>query len=202
MSAHKDLTGADLHGSKSNTGAGSPVGSVTPSVIGEHYFDSTGKNEWVAFGLTDADWQAIGGGALGVLTTREIYFTRGKFDKVLGAHAYEDAKAGKSTTLGFNIPDDFVSLVELTVGLVSNATIAAADLDLTSDYNAKDESITENSEADLTGTYAVTDSVLREASIASVFTALAAGDDCGLTLLNNEAATIYASYIRLKYSLL
>jgi len=80
MSFHKDLVGTDLHGSKSNSGTGSPVGVVTPGVVGEHYFDTTSKNEWVAFGLVNTNWQLIGGGmgglapvtAVGTVTTTSL----------------------------------------------------------------------------------------------------------------------------------
>lgn len=53
---HKDIVGADLHIARALTGAGSPVGSVTPGIIGQFYFDTTNKTIYTATGLTSADW--------------------------------------------------------------------------------------------------------------------------------------------------
>ena len=36
---HSELTGQDLHRAKSNTGFVSPVGIITPTVVGELYTD-------------------------------------------------------------------------------------------------------------------------------------------------------------------
>lgn len=38
------------------SGSGSPVGVVTPSVVGQTYFDTAGPGFWVATGLTSANW--------------------------------------------------------------------------------------------------------------------------------------------------
>ncbi len=43
-------------------GAGSPVGSVTPSAIGDLYVDETGPGLWQATGVTNTSWQQVGAG--------------------------------------------------------------------------------------------------------------------------------------------
>lgn len=65
MSLHKDLVGADLHIARTATGNGSPIGSVTPGVIGQEYFDLVGLVLYVAVGLTDTNWEAVSGGGGG-----------------------------------------------------------------------------------------------------------------------------------------
>ena len=60
---HKDFVAADLHGGRAFTGAGSPVGSRTPGIVGELYLDTTSHITWAAFGLTNVDWVATGPGA-------------------------------------------------------------------------------------------------------------------------------------------
>lgn len=62
MSFHKDLVGADLHIARTASGAGSPVGVVTPGVVGEFYYDTSGTTLYVANGLTNLDWQPAGSG--------------------------------------------------------------------------------------------------------------------------------------------
>lgn len=46
-------SGGPLHGS------GSPVGVVTPSVIGQTYFDTTTPAFWAANGLTSGSWTQL-----------------------------------------------------------------------------------------------------------------------------------------------
>lgn len=44
------VAGAPLYGT------GSPLGVVTPSVIGQTYYDTTGNNLWIATGLGAFNW--------------------------------------------------------------------------------------------------------------------------------------------------
>lgn len=59
MVRHKNLIGEDLHISRSNTGSGTPSGSITPGIIGEFYFDTTNTVFYIATGLTNSDWSEI-----------------------------------------------------------------------------------------------------------------------------------------------
>ena len=78
MSFHDDLEGNDLHGSRVDLNAGSPIGSVTPLVVGELIFDTTTSPATLyrATGLTNNDWEAIAGGA-GSGGTRRVYLSFG-----------------------------------------------------------------------------------------------------------------------------
>ncbi len=64
MTLHANLTGANLHAARSLSGTGIPVGSVTPTIIGELYLDTTAGSEtlYVSTGLTTTDWVSTGGG--------------------------------------------------------------------------------------------------------------------------------------------
>lgn len=61
---HADLIGTNLHIGRSNSGGGSPIGVVTPGIVGEFWFDTASGELWVADGLTDADWVLVSGGGL------------------------------------------------------------------------------------------------------------------------------------------
>lgn len=59
-SIHADLTGAELHISKTNVSTVDPNGVVTAGVIGEFYFNSTNDSLWVAEAVTNSDWLEVG----------------------------------------------------------------------------------------------------------------------------------------------
>lgn len=59
------VTKAEESGSSSGgslpSGAGSPVGAVTPSGVGALYVDTTNGTLYIAAGVTSADWVLVGG---------------------------------------------------------------------------------------------------------------------------------------------
>lgn len=61
MSFHSALVGANLHIGRANSGAGTPIGVVTPTIVGEFYYDTLGGSLFVANGLTNVDWVAQSG---------------------------------------------------------------------------------------------------------------------------------------------
>jgi hypothetical protein len=63
VSFHKDITGDDLHIARAAQSVGSPVGVVTPTILGELYSDSASGQLWFSVGLTNADWVSVTGGA-------------------------------------------------------------------------------------------------------------------------------------------
>lgn len=44
------------------SGSGSPVGSVTPIKLSQHYTDSSTNRTWISTGLTNTDWVEVGSG--------------------------------------------------------------------------------------------------------------------------------------------
>lgn len=59
MSRHSLLTGSDLHISKFNTVAGTPLAVTTPGNTAEPILDTTNNNIYVSDSTTNADWQLI-----------------------------------------------------------------------------------------------------------------------------------------------
>ena len=57
---HSKLIGDELHIARTGVSTGSPIGVVTPGIIGELYWDSAANSLYVAEGLTDADWFDLG----------------------------------------------------------------------------------------------------------------------------------------------
>ena len=53
---HSQLVGDELHIARAGVSAGSPIGIVTPGIIGELYYDSTNDLLYVAQDLTDTGW--------------------------------------------------------------------------------------------------------------------------------------------------
>jgi len=53
---HKNLVADNLHISRADTSTGSPVGVVTPGIVGQQYVNLTTGDVWTADGLTSADW--------------------------------------------------------------------------------------------------------------------------------------------------
>jgi hypothetical protein len=83
----------------------------------------------------------------------------------------------------FNVPLDFVSLVSIEAIGIPAFTGDAKNIDLASDYGAIGETYNTHSESDTISTYSgfVTNKVYA-LNLASVFTALAAGDYCGVLI--------------------
>lgn len=66
---HKDLKGQDLHVARSTTGSGSPVGVVTPNVIGLIYTDLSSGSIWVSTGPSNTEWILVTTGTPYIVTT-------------------------------------------------------------------------------------------------------------------------------------
>lgn len=79
MAQHKDLVGNNLHIARFASGAGSPVGVVTPGIIGQVYYDTTNGLEYIATGLTSANWYS----PLGARLTELIKGESGKNVKIV-----------------------------------------------------------------------------------------------------------------------
>jgi hypothetical protein len=73
MTFHYQLQGADLHDAKAKVGSGSPVGVVTPDVVGLLYYDTPGNGLWASIGLTNVDWVLLVSSGLNVGTLIRPY---------------------------------------------------------------------------------------------------------------------------------
>ena len=131
MTEHRDLPPEEWHGSASITGSGSPVGSVTPQKVGEHYFDLTGPAMYLATGLTNADWVNITTGAAGATkgTVYPQFFDRdnnNSFDRAL--RFWEDDTDGESVKSGWNAGNGGYFVVPFDNALLTGGVLTALGL--------------------------------------------------------------------------
>ena len=93
--------------------------------------------------------------------------------------------SGGSSHFSFAIPKDFVSLVKLVMVAIPNNTTVNEDIDLSSDYGKSGEPYNAHSESNTTLLWSATADEITEFDISSVFSAIEAGDECGLFLDQN-----------------
>lgn len=102
MSFHKDLVGFDLHIARFATGSGSPVGVITPGIIGEVFWDSVSNTAWVAYGLLNTNWTQLvsggGGGTPAVSVVSETSFGQAPAVGVSTNYARQDHTHGTMAT--------------------------------------------------------------------------------------------------------
>jgi len=56
------------------SGSGTPIGSVTPARLSQHYTDTANGHTWISSGLTDQDWVEVGSGTFaGTDPTWELF---------------------------------------------------------------------------------------------------------------------------------
>lgn len=126
----------------------------------------------------------------------------------LGDHAVNAVQKGygQSIQIPFRVPDDFGSLVSLHVIAVpaSGAALSSRNIDLSSDYGAVNEVYNQHSEANTTIVYDLSGRTNKFTAldVSSVFSAIAPGDYCGLTMTNgaNIGGVIYYVGLLLQYT--
>lgn len=178
-------------------GQGDPAVAATN---GDIYFDMENT--------TDSMWKYVGGawakvvpGAAGP-TTHEMFFMGNGGGTPYGDYNTTQLWAGGGDEqFTFSIPSDFSSLVSLHAILIPGATDGTWDIDLDSDYGAIGEQYDNHSQADNATTYALTLGQLYALDLSPVFTNIAAGDFCGVTITNNDGSDdLYVIGIRLIYN--
>lgn len=80
------------------TGTGTPVGSVTPDYIGQHYLDTTPDTYYQSTGLTNADWVTSAAGAVSSVNT------------LTGDVVLDADDIALDATLDINTPDHITSI--------------------------------------------------------------------------------------------
>lgn len=135
-----------------------------------------------------------------VLGLVEAFFEP-EFNNDTGDYATHLIAAGGSSFFSFRIPADFKSLIKLVMVGIPNNTQSNGPFDLDSQYGKVGEQSDTHSESDLTGTVSTTANQTFELDISSVFSAIEAGDYCGL-FLNQNGITGGVHYlgILLQYS--
>ena len=105
-----------------------------------------------------------------------------------------------SNTFGIAFPAEAVEIVGVCIIATGEATVSGVDIDLTSTYNALNESLTEHVETDNVSIYDFVADVLVELNISSVFTQASAGDSGGVLINHNSIGTsAYYFYFRIDY---
>jgi hypothetical protein len=116
---------------------------------------------------------------------------------------YRTRALGTGGTFNFNfvVPNDFVSLVSLEAIGIPNTSFTTKNIRFASNYGQVGELYTIHSETDNAKNYSGVQNVLLAVDISSVFTALAAGDMCGVNILHvTLGTTIDYLGIRLRYN--
>jgi len=117
-----------------------------------------------------------------------------------GDYATHYVAAGGSSRFSFRIPSDFVSLVKLVMVAIPNNTTVNDDIDLSSDYGKVGEPYNAHSESNTTLLWSATASEIVEFDIVSVFSAIEAGDECGLFIdQNGITGGVHYLWILLEY---
>lgn len=153
---------------------------------------------------TSSRWRIIGSSkgtqAAGGTKTRFYQFGSNSATSK-GQHNTVSVGANGSINLEFVAPEDFQAIVSIQVIMIPGATTASADIDLDSTYGAVGEPFNQHVESDTTVTYNLTVDRIEGLDVSSVFSALTAGDICGVKLKHNSIGGA-ANYlgIRLNYT--
>lgn len=167
---------------RQRAGSGTPEGVVVGNP-GDVFFRVDGGSGQAMYvketGVgTNTGWVALGQGG----TKRLFFAPSAQSPQTSGQHVGLSITADGAGNLEFAIPNDFNSLVSLVVLLIPANTIGAADIDLESDYAAVGQDAQAHSEANAVITYALVADQIAGIDVSSVFSAIAAGDVCGLEL--------------------
>lgn len=140
-----------------------------------------------------------GSSTASLMPTKEQFFNA-QYSGALGDYRTRSLGGAAAFEFSFDVPHDFTAIVALEMVCSSVGTIVAQDIDLTSDYGADGESITNHSESDTTTTYSFTAGLWDTIDISGVFSSLAAGDRCGIEVNHNTiGTTIHYLGVRLRY---
>ena len=153
---HSELTGQDLHRAKSNTGFVSPVGIITPTVVGELYTDFSTNIVWIATGLANGDWTTTG-------IDTNLIFTAPleKTDFTVAIHKADTTHDGYLSKEDWNTfssgsplnPGDLTSSTGITItgGIGATASSTGAIINIASGYHlpTNGETIIWNAKQDL-----------------------------------------------------
>lgn len=114
----------------------------------------------------------------------EVFFSP-EFNSDKGDYATHYIASGGQSFFSFRVPADFKTLVKVVMVGIPNNTQANGPFALSSNYGQPGEQFDAHSEADPAGTVSTTANQTFELDVSSVFSALSAGDYCGLDLNQN-----------------
>lgn len=130
--------------------------------------------------------------ALGVKYENKSYFSIGTdLATNIGNSRSRNIAAAGSYRFTFDIPNDFHAWVSLVLLIIPRATVAAANIDLTSDYASIGELYTANTETNTSATYNLTVNQLFGIALTTVLTGAVAGDRVGILVSNTGVTSGY-----------
>lgn len=132
--------------------------------------------------------------------TKESFFSAGADTANQDNYSVRNAAASASSYFSFFVPHDFTSLVSLELIVFPTSTQIAADIDLFSSYAEIGQDRTAHQESDTTITYNLTANQMAGLDISSVFSAIVAGDFCGIHVDQSGAPVMKYLGIRLRYN--
>jgi hypothetical protein len=139
----------------------------------------------------------------GMTTVRERFFLAETATALITGSPLRVREIGSTSAWDFDfaVPNDFSSLVSLEAIGIPNASFSNKGIYLASVYGAVGEAYNTHAEADNTKTYSGTIGQWTAISVASVFSALAAGDICGIRV-DHQTLTTTMNYVgvRLRYN--
>ncbi len=97
--------------------------------------------------------------------------------------------SNSSANISFAIPDDFVSVISLSVRGYTDGTVIDQSIDFSSTYSGLGESKTAHTETDTTTTHSYTANIFTDTDLLPVFSSISAGDTCGLLWDNKGIGT-------------
>lgn len=115
---------------------------------------------------------------------------------------YATAKSinGDAAYISGRVPWKFKSILSAEVLFFPELTESEADIDVWTDYCAEGEASSTHGSVDDSSTYNLTSDKLFALDVSGLLTNLAAGDNFGIRIINNEIDNIFVLGFRLKYS--
>lgn len=162
----------------------------------------TGSLSLPALETVDGRDVSADGLVLDALTTKTVWFEPDYNGPTL-TYRRRSIGATASFQFTFRVPDDFLTLVSLEIVGIPGATYTGVgEIDLESNYAQDGEAISTHNETNSLTALSGTINVHTPIDVSSVFSSLAAGDNCGIELdhVTGLGAAINYIGIRLEYS--
>ena len=185
-----DGQGGTLFGCTQWVGGVVPEGAVVGNV-GDIFQNWAGGNG-STFYIKETGGGNVGWSAIGDSGAKDLFIIApSQSPQTQGDHIGSNVGVNGSGNIEFHVPDNFHTLVHAQVLVIAGGTLAAADIDLNSNYGSVNELFNANSESDVASTFALVVNQINEIDASSVLTGIAADDTVGLELSNNNVTGGY-----------
>ncbi len=179
-------------------------GTEDPTVLGVRanlgsLFARTDGTLYLKTGAANTAWTNLG--VVPDPPTKEIFYNATNYDANESNYRVRAIGGAGAFRFTFRVPHDFNAITDLVMVCIPEGTVGPVSIDLFSDYAAVGEDAQNHSESDLAFTTSFVANQMTEYSITSVFSALAAGDYCGI-LIDHQGIGTTVDYlgVRLRYT--